>query len=157
MICDRSDFRLEKAKDLGFAVCNNSKEDLRQAAVRKFGETFSAIGTTADLDIYIDAAGADGLIELYQSMGKIDSRMVVVAVKAGLRPIDVLAMTYGQHALIGSGDYFPEDVQDVMKIMESKKWDIESIITHEYPWEQLSQAIEMTSRVDEALNVVIRY
>ena len=157
MVCDRSDFRLEKAKDLGFAVCNNSKEDLRKAAVREFGEAFSALGTTADVDIYIDAAGADGLIELYQSMGKVDSRMVVVAVKAGLRSIDVLAMTYGQHALIGSGGYFPEDVQDVMKIMESKKWDIESIITHEYPWEQLPQAIEMASRVGEALNVVIRY
>ncbi len=157
MICDRSDFRLEKAKDLGFAVCNNSREDLRPAAVREFGEAFSALGTTADVDIYIDAAGADGLIELYQSMGKVDSRMVVVAVKAGLRPIDVLAMTYGQHALIGSGGYFPEDVLDVINIMESKRWDIESIITHEYPWEQLPQAIETASQVDKALNVVIRY
>lgn len=63
-------------------------------------------------------------------------------------------MTYGQYALIGSGGYFPEDVRDVIQIMESKKWDIESIITQEYPWEQ---AIEMASRVDEALNVVIRY
>ena len=157
MICDHSDFRLEKAKGLGFAVCNNSTDDLRQAAVREFGEAFSALGTTADVDIYIDAAGADGLIELYQSMGKVDSRMVVVAVKAGLRPIDVLAMTYGKHALIGSGGYFPEDVRDVMNIMESKKWDIESIITHEYPWEQLPQAIEMASRVDEALNVIVKY
>lgn len=142
---------------MGFAVCNNSKRDLRQVAVEEFGEAFSALGITADIDIYIDAAGADGLIELYQSMGKVASRMVVVSAKAGLRPIDVLAMTYGQHALIGSGGYFPEDVRDVMKIMESKKWDIESIITHEYPWEQLPQAIEMASQVDEALNVVIGY
>lgn len=157
MVCDHSDFRLEKAKDLGFAVCNNGREDLRQAAIQEFGEAFSAIGMTADVDIYIDAAGADGLIELYQSIGKVDSRMVVVAVKAGLRPIDVLAMTYGQHALIGSGGYFLEDVHDVLKIMESKKWDIESIITHEYPWEQLPQAIEIASQTDKALNVVIKY
>lgn len=44
-----------------------------------------------------------------------------------------------------------------MAVMASKKWDIESIITHEYPWEELVQAIEKASRVDEALNVVIRY
>ena len=148
---------VQKAKDLGFAVCNNSSIDLRQAATKEFGEAFSALGTTADVDIYIDAAGADGLIELYQSMGKVDSRMVVVAVKAGLRPIDVLAMTYGQHALIGSGGYFPEDVEDVMRIMESGQWDIESVITHEYPWEKLPQAIEKASQVDEALNVIIKY
>ena len=40
-------------------------------------------------------------------MGKIESRMVVVAVRAGKRPVDVLEMTYSQHALIGSGVYNP--------------------------------------------------
>lgn len=46
---------------------------------------------------------------------------------------------------------------NVMKIMESGKWDIELMITHEYPWEKLPQAIEKASQVNEALNVVIRY
>lgn len=45
----------------------------------------------------------------------------------------------------------------VISVMASHKWDIESIITHEYPWEELPQAIEKASQVDEALNVVIRY
>lgn len=54
----------------------------------------------------------------------------MVAVRAGKRPEDVLSMTYAQHALSGSGGYFPEDVRDVM---------------------------EMTAQVDKALNVVIRY
>lgn len=157
MICDHSDFRLNKAKELGFEICNNGKEELKAKSKQVFGCAMSALGETCDVDIYIDAAGADGIIENYQSMGKINSRMVVVAVKAGLRPIDVLAMTYGQHAIIGSGGYFPEDVWDVMAIMKSRKWDIESIITDVYPWEQLPQAIEKDSRVDEALNVVIQY
>ena len=157
MICDHSDFRLNKAKELGFEICNNGKEELKAKSKQVFGCAMSALGETCDVDIYIDAAGADGIIENYQSMGKINSRMVVVAVKAGLRPIDVLAMTYGQHAIIGSGGYFPEDVWDVMAIMKSRKWDIESIITDVYPWEQLPQAIEKASRVDEALNVVIQY
>lgn len=60
MVCDHSDFRLKKAKDLGFAVCNNGKEDLRQAAIGEFGKAFSALGKTADVDIYIDAVGTDG-------------------------------------------------------------------------------------------------
>ena len=157
MICDHSDFRLKKAKDLGFEICNNGKEDLREKALQVFGTAMSALGETCDVDIYIDAAGADGIIETYQQMGKVDSRLVVVAVKAGLRPIDVLAMTYGQHAIIGSGGYMPEDVKDVLAIMQSGKWNIESIITDEYPWEQLPEAIEKAAKVDEALNVVIRY
>ena len=157
MICDHSDFRLEKAKNLGFAVCNNGKEDIQSRAAEYFGEAPSLKGMTADVDIYIDAAGAESILELYQEMGKIESRMVVVAVLAGKRPVDILSMTFAQHALIGSGGYLPEDVRDVMKIMESGTWDIESIITHEYPWEELPQAIEKAAQVNEALNVVIRY
>ena len=157
MICDRSDFRLRIAEELGFAVCNNEKEDMKDAAIRYFGEAPSLNGMTADVDIYIDAAGAESILELYQAMGKIECRMVVVAVLAGKRPVDILSMTFAQHALIGSGGYFPEDVLDVMQIMESGRWDIGSIITHEYPWEKLPEAIEKASKVEEALNVVIYY
>lgn len=157
MICDHSDFRLVKAANLGFAVCNNSREDLKAAAMDCFGTAPSRFGPTADAGIYIDAAGAESILELYQSMGKIESRMVVVAVLAGKRPVNVLEMTYSQHALIGSGGYFPQDVDDVITVMASKRWDIESIITDEYPLEQLSKAIERASQVEEALNVVIRY
>lgn len=157
MLCDRSDFRLKKAEALGFAVCNNSREDLKARAMAYFGTAPSRFGPTADAGIYIDAAGAASILELYQSMGKIESRMVVVAVLAGKRPVDVLEMTYSQHALIGSGGYFPEDVADVISVMASGQRDIESIITDEFPLEQLPQALERASQVDQALNVVIRY
>lgn len=83
--------------------------------------------------------------------------MVIVAVHAGMRPVDLLAMTYSQHALIGSGGYNPEDVENVIAVMVQKKWDIGSIITDEFSLDQLPQAIERASRVDQALNVVIRY
>lgn len=83
--------------------------------------------------------------------------MVVVAVLAGKRPVDILSMTFAQHTLICSGGYFPEDVQDIMKIMESGKWNIEFIITHEYPLDKLAQAIEIASNTENALNVVIKY
>lgn len=132
MICDHSDYRLEKAKSLGFAVCNNGKEALRDVAIPYFGEAPSLKGNTADVDIYIDAAGAESILELYQEMGKIECRMVVVAVLAGKRPVDILGMTFAQHALIGSGGYFPEDVRDVMKIMKSGRWDIESVVVIHY-------------------------
>ena len=157
MICDHSDFRLEKAKFLGFEACNNNKEDFKEKAMSYFKEASSRFGPTADIDIYIDAAGANSILELYQNIGKIESRMVVVAVLAGKRPVDILEMTYSQHAIIGSGGYFPEDVEDVMTAMESHQWDIESIITDEYPWDQLSDAIEKAADVDHSLNVVIHY
>ncbi|MGN0183087.1 MAG: zinc-binding dehydrogenase [Candidatus Ornithomonoglobus sp.] len=157
LICDISDFRLNIAKKLGFEVCNSSKEDLKEAAKAVFGTAYSLSGITEDADIYIDAAGAPELIETYQNMGKIGARLVVVAVLAGKRPIDVLKMTYAQHAIIGSGGYMPEDVKDVMRIMESGKWDIESIITHDFTWEELPRAIETAADTQHSLNVIIHY
>lgn len=44
-----------------------------------------------------------------------------------------------------------------MRIMESGRWDIESIITHEFPWEKLPEAIETAADVEYSLKVVIRY
>lgn len=157
MICDHSEFRLKKAKNLGFEVCNNGVENLQEKAIEYFGEALSIKGITADVDIYIDAAGAESILETYQRIGKIESRMVIVAVLAGMRPVDILDMTFSQHALIGSGGYMPEDVKDVMNIMESGMWDIESIITNEFTLDNISEAIEKASDVDNSLNVVIRY
>lgn len=157
MICDYSDFRLEKAKNLGFEICNNGKEDLNAKAKKLFGEAISALGMTANVDIYIDAAGAETILETFQGMAKVDSRMVIVAVLAGKRPVDLLAMTFGQYAIIGSGGYTPEDVSDVMTIMESERWNIQDIITHEYSLDELPKAIETAGKVNESLNVVIKF
>lgn len=157
MLCDHSDFRLQIGKELGFAVCNNKKENLKEAAEQYFGTAYGYRGETADVDIFIDAAGGDAILTWYQEHGKVDSRMVMVAVGSSPRPIDILGMTFGQLAIIGSGGYNPEDVQDVMAMMESGRWDIERIITHEYPWEKLEEAIQMAGDAEKALNVVIRY
>lgn len=157
MICDHSDFRLAIVRELGFETCNNGKEDLLSAMKAYFGTAYGYKGETADADIVIDAAGADAILDFYQDHGKVDSRMVMVAVGTNVRNIDVLGMTFGQLAIIGSGGYMPEDVKDVMTIMESGRWDIERLITHEYPWEDLEKAIQVAGQPDQALNVLIRY
>ena len=50
----------------------------------------------------------------------------------------------------------PKDVQDVQKIMACGKWNLESIITHEFPLEDLGEAIHMAGDVNHAGNVVIK-
>ena len=46
-------------------------------------------------------------------------------------------MTYAQQSIIGSGGYMKEEVDDVQEIMACGKWNLESMITHEFPLEQL--------------------
>lgn len=157
MICDLSDYRLSIAENLGFAVCNTGKEDFVHKSMEYFGTAASLKGTTADVDIFLDAAGAEQILDLFMEVGKFESRFVSVAVNNSLRKLDLLHMTYAQKMIIGSGGYMPEDVSDVMSIMASGKWDLELLITHEYPLDELSEAIKTASDVEHACNVVIRF
>ena len=61
-----------------------------------------------------------------------------------------------QQRISGSGGYMPEDVEDVQKIMSCGKWDLKSIITHEFLLEELATAIRTASDIENAGNVVIR-
>lgn len=121
------------------------------------GKSVGINGTAVDCDIWIDAAGADSVLSAYEQFGKYNSRMVLVAVGTSRREVDILGLTFGQKSITGSGGYAPEDVMDVMKIMTSNRWEIEKLITHEYPLEQLGKAIEKAADVDNALNVVIKF
>lgn len=157
MVCDRSDFRLAAAERLGFAVCNNDRDDFAAAAVEYFGTAPSLTGNTADIDCFLDAAGAGSILELFMSLGKIGSRFVSAAVNNALRSLDLLHLTFAQKSIIGSGGYMPEDVRDVMNIMESGRWDLESMITHEFPLGQIETAIKTAADTEHALNVTIKF
>ena len=157
MLCDVSDFRLRIAEKLGFAVCNTRKENFIEKAADYFGTAPALNGTVPNIDCWIDAAGAESILNSFMQYGKIISRFVAVAVNNKPRQLDLLHMTYSQKSIIGSGGYFPEDVRDVMAIMAGGKWDLESIITQEFPLEQIDQAIQTAADPEKALNVTIRF
>lgn len=155
MLCDRSRFRLELAEALGFAICDPFSEDFAAKASAYFGTAPSLAGLTADIDCWLDAAGAERILEEFLRLGKFESRFVSVAVNNQPRSLDLLHMTYAQQSIIGSGGYMPEDVRDVQAIMTCGRWDLERIITHEFPLSELEQAIRTAGDVDHAGNVVV--
>ena len=156
MICDFSDYRLGLAEKLGFGICNPSKEDFQTKAREYFGTAACLSGQTADIDCWLDAAGADNILQNFIAQGKFESRFVSVAVNNMPRTIDLLHMTYAQQSIIGSGGYMPQDVYDVQRMMSCGKWDIEQIITHEFTLDNLETAIRTAADVNHAGNVVIR-
>lgn len=156
LLCDYSDFRLNLAKNLGFTVCNMNKEDFETSAMEYFGGAHGLGGATANIDCWLDAAGAESILEDFLRLGKIESRFVSVAVSNKPRNIDLLHMTYAQQSIIGSGGYMPEDVQDVQSIMTDGRWNLESIITHEFELGDLEQAIRTAGDVEHSGNVIVK-
>lgn len=157
IVCDLSDYRLKIASGLGFEVCNMASQDLRETAMEYFGMAHGLTGGTMDADIFLDAAGDESILETFMDQGKIGSRFVSVAVNNKVRQLDLLHLTYAQKSIIGSGGYFPEDVRDVMKIMASGRWNLESMITHEFSLDEINKAIQTASDPEHALNVIIRF
>ncbi len=157
MVCDLSDYRLHIAGELGFAVCNTVKEPVWEKAEEYFGTAPALTGATADADIFLDAAGHESILKDFMAHGKIGSRFVSVAVNNSMRQLDLLHMTYAQKSIIGSGGYFPEDVKNVMDMMAGGRWNLESIITHEFSIDEIEEAIRTASDADYALNVAIRF
>lgn len=157
VICDYSDFRLNKCKELGFDVYNNKSDDELLGLTDILGKSMGVNDEAIDCDIWIDAAGADTVLTAYEKYGKYNSRMVMVAVGTNKREIDILGLTFGQKSITGSGGYTPQDVVDVIEIMKSGRWDIEKLITHEFKLDDLSAAIEQATDVEHALNVMIKF
>ena len=158
MICDLSELRLDIAAGLGFEVFNmRDEQNFLPKACKYFGEAPSLAGKTADIDIVLDAAGAPALLDLFFVHGKIESRFVSVAVNNTARSIDLLHMTYAQQSIIGSGGYTPEDVRDVFRIMELEGAALETLITNEYPLDDIDSAIQRAADPEHALNVVINF
>lgn len=156
LVCDHSSFRLDLVKNLGFETCNVENEDLKNKSLAYFGSAPSLYGITANIDCWLDAAGADNIFYDFMKNGKIESRFVSVAVNNAIKNLDLLHLTYSQKSVIGSGGYMPEDVIDVQKIMACGKWDLEKLITKEFPLDELENAIKAAADVLHNGNVVIK-
>lgn len=157
LVVDLSDFRLERAAALGFETAHGSRDDLRARAAALFGEVTSLMGTSVDVDIFIDAAGADPLIASYQTIAKAGSRLVVIGVHYNPVAVDLQRLAFGAQSIIGSGGYGPDDVRDVLSILEGGAFDLSSIITHVFPLDDITDAIEAAADREQALHVLISH
>ena len=154
MVVNRSTYRLDKAAALGFETCSPVQEDLKAKAMSVFGEAFSMSGPAPDVDIYIDATGAADAIDNFLAMAKSGATLSIVGVHHAPRTINLIPVTYGGLTIKGSPGYDFEDVARAMEIMKSGKYDIESLVSHTFPLEQLEEAIQ-TAAVSGASEKVL--
>jgi L-iditol 2-dehydrogenase len=57
--------------------------------------------------------------------------------------IDTRVIHYGQISITGASDSRPCDVRDALRLLEANKIDVDTIVTHELPLEQIADGIEM--------------
>ena len=157
LVVNRSTFRLEIAKELGFAVCSTASQDLRETAIAELGTAFGIMGPTINADIYIDATGSDDAYNAFAKYGKLNAVFTIVGLHHQPLTINPLPLTFASQRIQGSGGYTPESTEMAMEIMRSGKFDLEKLITHKYAHKDLQEALEKASISRESLKVMIEY
>lgn len=158
MVVDISDFRLEKAATFGLVTCNPLSEDLEQRAFAEFGTQQTFFGERCGADLYLDAIGLPVAIENFTMLAGRDARLAVVGVHHAPVPVDLLALCYGNWHIGGCGNIAIEDaLPEIVAMMKSGRFDIGSLVTHEFGVEQIAEALDKGGMANEAQKVCIAY
>ena len=157
MICDVINSRLEIAKGYGLHTCNPTEENYLDKAKSIFGVSYSLFGEVCDADFYVDAAGNQAVIDMFFGGAKFGAELSIIAVHHKPVTMNLVPITYGALKVVGPVGNYHSNLPLTLEILSSKQFDVEKMITHVYPHEQLVEALEQASKADEALKVVIEY
>lgn len=158
MIVDISDFRLEKARNLGLVAVNSTTEDLRARAFAEFGTQPGFFGERCKADLYVDAIGKKAAIDTFMALACREASLAVVGVHHEPVALDLMAVCYSNWKIMGCGGA-PIEIAaaDILAMMRSGRYDLPSLITHEYAIDQIEDALVKGTQANEAQKVCISF
>jgi threonine dehydrogenase-like Zn-dependent dehydrogenase len=158
MVVDLSDFRLANAQKQGLLTCNSSKEDLKARAIAEFGTAAGFGGEGCGANLFVDAIGIQAVVDQFQALAARNAILGVVGVHHHPASIDMMRLTYNKWVISGTGGISIFDAApDIFAMMKSGKYDLDSLISHEFPVEKINEALVMGGNVNEAQKVIISY
>lgn len=158
MVVDLSEFRLENARSFGLITCNPTKEDLKEKAFAEFGSEQSFFGERCSAGLYLDAIGMQVSIDNFAMLAGRDARLAIVGVHHQPITLDALAVCYGNQHIGGCGNIAIEDaLPDIVAMMKSGRFDIASLVTHEYGVDDITEALAKGSMSNEAQKVCVAF
>ncbi|WP_258359806.1 zinc-dependent alcohol dehydrogenase [Moorella sulfitireducens] len=158
MVVDISDFRLERARSLGLLTCNPEKENLKARAIEEFGKKISFGGEACGADLYIDAVGAQAVIDQFALLAGREASLGIIGVHHEPVTINMLSLCYNNWHVNGCGNIPLETAAvEVLEMMRSGKFDLSILVSHVYRLEQINEALAKANNPGECLKVCISY
>lgn len=158
MIVDVSDFRLDNARKFGLIPCNPEKEDLTAKAFAEFGTRNAFVGERCNADIYLDAIGVKAAIDYFSMLAGRDATLAIVGAHREPVALNLRHLSLMNWHVTGCGSVAIEELTvDILQMMRSGKYDLASLVTHEYPLEKIADALVMGGRASEAQKVCVRF
>ena len=150
---DFSHARLDLAKELGAShVLDPSEVDVWAELKRIHGEVPFMFGPTAATDVFIEASGADSVIGDVLQNGRVDGRLVIVALH--YRPVSTnyVNLLMKQFTVRGSMEY-PERFEDAIELLERR--DLSAVISHKLSLEEFGDGLAVLEGSKDCGKVMI--
>jgi len=163
---DVSDKRLEMATQVGAdEVINVSRDDINIKIMEMVdtvelpmapGIPFPAVDIVYDCVGYIQDRPETPVLQHAVNIARpLTGRIVVHGVFEAPITLELSMMVGKQIQIIGSYGFWPDESIKSIELMQTKKVDRESLISHEFPLEQASEAFETSCTVENSIKVVI--
>lgn len=158
MVVDLSDFRLENARKLGFAICNPANQDLKETAFAIFGSHKGNFGDRCNARLYVDAVGVKSVIENFSMLAPRNGSIAIVGVHKELAPINWTQVSFSNWHIHGCGEESTEALHpEILDMMRSRRHDLSSLVTHEFDVDQINEALTLASNPSQAQKVCISF
>jgi threonine dehydrogenase-like Zn-dependent dehydrogenase len=158
MVVDLSEFRLENARRLGFYTCNAGQEDLIAKAKSVFGSSPGYPAEKCGARLYVDAVGVASVVDNFASLAPRNGSLSLVGVHKTPVALDLAAVAFNNWHIHGCGDGATEDfLSDILAMMRSGRFDLPALVTHEFPIERITEALEQAGKADEAQKVCVSF
>jgi L-iditol 2-dehydrogenase len=133
LVTDLSDYKLEKAHQVGLShTLNPQQDDLADEIVKTFGPDKA--------DLILECVGAQATISQAVSLARKGSTIVVVGV-FGKSPIVDLGLVQDRElSLVGTLMYQKTDYEKAIELIEHGLVNLDPLITHRFPFEQYLEA-----------------
>lgn len=159
VVIDIQDSRLERVRKMGGVPFNSAKGDTQEFLKAHFGTAASHLGSpVADVDAFIDCAGAPSILQEFIANCKQDARLSVVAVAK--KPVEMHAavLMANEATIKGSCAYDTKDILEVIDSINHHRTKVADIVTHHFPHEKLKEAFAFAADPGNgAIKVVIDY
>ena len=156
MVVDLSEYRLENARKLGFATCNPATEDLREKALATFGTAQSYLGERCAARLYVDCLGVRQALENFAMLAPREGEISIVGVHKEPVTLDYVGVAFSNWHIHGCGNADTEAMlPEIVAMMKSGRYDLSSLVTHEFNVAQINEAIQRAADPHGAQKVCI--
>jgi 2-desacetyl-2-hydroxyethyl bacteriochlorophyllide A dehydrogenase len=156
IVVDRSEKRLEIARQLGLTTFKADSGDLKEFLMAQHGVVTNdpLLGEQPATDVFIEATGAGPVFQQICATARKGARIVVVGVHFAPVELNMINLLM-KELVITAATQYPVEFPHVIEMLLSGEVDVRPLISHRFPLSQFDEAFAQAQRQDEAMKVLV--